>query len=201
MSQVEDFFRDLDRRWPLPTAEPVTLRLLGSTALLLQTTYERGTKDSDILETAETTPALQAALIALAGKGTELGKRHRMYLEFLGPAFPFLPEEPQWHPVGRFTSAFEHFRLEALDVVDVVVAKLVRFHKTDRDDIAAMADRELIDPDRLLERFRSAVTRWSFDARAEELPKTVGRFRQLWLNELFQLSHPEILLPAWIDDD
>ena len=91
MSPVEEFFRDLDRSWPLAAGTPVTLRLLGSTALILQTSFRRGTKDSDILETDQITADLEAALLALAGKETAIHRRHRMYLEFIGAAFPFLP--------------------------------------------------------------------------------------------------------------
>jgi hypothetical protein len=62
MRQIEHFLRDIDSRWPGPIAAPVTLRVLGSTALLLQTDYARGTKDSDVLETPEiTSPPPQSA--------------------------------------------------------------------------------------------------------------------------------------------
>lgn len=60
MSQVEEFLRDLDGRWRLGSGRPLTLRLLGSTALTLQTDYARGTKDGDILETPEITEAVSA---------------------------------------------------------------------------------------------------------------------------------------------
>lgn len=148
MSQVDDFFRDLDRSWPLPAGAPITLRLLGSTALILQTSFQRGTKDSDILETDEITAEIESALLAVAGKDTDIHRRNRMYLEFLGAAFPFLPSDPLWHPVVQSGPDYQNFRLEVLDVVDVVIAKLARFHKTDRDDIATMAELELIEPQR-----------------------------------------------------
>lgn len=52
MPGIHDFFADLDRSWPPPTPR-LTLHLLGSTALMLQTDYARSTKDSDVLETSE----------------------------------------------------------------------------------------------------------------------------------------------------
>jgi hypothetical protein len=159
MSQVEEFFNDLDRSWPLGAGAPVTLRLLGSTALILQTSFQRGTKDGDILETDQITVEIESALLAIAGKDTAIHRRHRMYLEFLSAAFPFLPFDPLWHAVVPSAPDYQHFRLEVLDVVDVVIAKLARFHKTDRDDIAAMAERDLIEPRRFAERFQSAVRR------------------------------------------
>lgn len=51
MSDVEHFLSELARGWRGP--ERPTLRILGSTALFLRTNYLRGTKDSDVLETAE----------------------------------------------------------------------------------------------------------------------------------------------------
>ena len=198
MSQVDAFFRDLDRSWPLRAAAPVTLRLLGSTALILQTTFQRGTKDGDILETEELTVEIQSALLAVAGKDTAIHRRHRMYLEVLRAAFPFLPSEPLWHEVAG--NHLDHFRLEALDVVDVAIAKLARFHKTDRDDIAAMVERDLIEPERFAKRFNSAVQRWWHDARADELPEIVRNFHQVQTDELFvRPSH--VALPAWVDDE
>lgn len=200
MSQVEDFFRDLDRSWPLPAGAPVTLRLLGSTALILQTNFQRGTKDGDILETDQITVEIESALLGFAGKGTSIHRRHRMYLEFLGAAFPFLPLEPLWHGVVPSGMDYRHFRLEVLDVVDVVIAKLARFHKTDRDDIAAMAERDLIEPGRFADRFQSAVQGWWHDARADDLPKIVRNFHQVQSDELF-VWPSRVELPAWVDDD
>ena len=200
MSQVDDFFRDLDRSWPLPAGAPIPLRLLGSTALILQTSFQRGTKDGDILETDEITAEIESALLAVAGKDTEIHRRNRIYLEFLGAAFPFLPFDPLWHPVVTSGPNYLHFRLEVLDVIDVVIAKLARFHKTDRDDIAAMAERDLIEPQRFAERFQSAVQRWWHDSRADDLPRIVRNFHQVQSDELF-VWPSRVELPPWVEDE
>lgn len=200
MSQVEEFLRDLDGRWRLDTGRPLTLRLLGSTALILQTDYARGTKDGDILETPEITPAVSAELLALGGQGTALAKRHNLYVEILGAAFPFLPEGPVWHRLAPFEPPLVHFRVEVLDVLDVVIAKLPRFHGTDQKDIAEMVRRGLIVPKRFLERFESAVRRWAMDARAEDLPRVLRNFHRVQRDELF-VEESEIELPAWVGDD
>ena len=50
MQAVEAFLKDIDAAWPSAHAK-IRLRIIGSTALMLQTSYERGTKDSDVLET------------------------------------------------------------------------------------------------------------------------------------------------------
>jgi len=63
---------------------------------MLQANYERGTKDSDVLETPELTSEIQASLLQLAGQGTDLAKKHRIYLEFVANGLPLLPQVPVW---------------------------------------------------------------------------------------------------------
>jgi len=200
MSQVEDFLRDLDGRWALDTGGPITLRLLGSTALILQTDYARGTKDGDILETSEITPAVSAGLLALGGRGTLLARRHNMYVEILASAFPFFPEVPLWHRLAPFDPPLTRFHVEVLDVLDVVIAKLPRLHGTDRKDIAEMVRRGLIDPTRLRERFQSAVDGWAMDARADDLPRVVRNFHRVQRDELL-VDESEIDLPSWVGEE
>ena len=78
MTPIRDFFEDLDGRWGPPTGAKIPLRIIGSSALMLQTGYERGTKDSDVLETAAITVAVKARLVAVGGEGTDLHRRHRL---------------------------------------------------------------------------------------------------------------------------
>lgn len=83
---------------------------------------------------------------------------------------------------------------------NIQIAKLARFHKTDRDDIAAMAALELIEPQRFAERFRSATQRWWHDSRADDLPQIVRNFHQVQSDELF-VGPSRVELPPWVDDD
>jgi hypothetical protein len=82
--------------------------------------------------------------------------------------------------------------------VDVVVSKLKRFHANDRADIAAMVDRELVPHDLLVDRFRSAVDAFSFDARAPDLPRYVANLH-LVERDYFGVDETEIELPPYID--
>jgi hypothetical protein len=59
-SVFEEFFRDLDAQWPRPVDAKIRLRLIGSAALMLQTNYQRGTTDSDVLETTNLTDERRA---------------------------------------------------------------------------------------------------------------------------------------------
>ena len=96
MDPVEALFRAIDRELSSTTLPRVELRIVGSTALLLQTTYRRGTKDSDVVETFDFDPEVRDTLVGLAGPGTRLSVQHGIHLEFVGEAILFLPEEPAW---------------------------------------------------------------------------------------------------------
>lgn len=197
MSTVDAFFADVDREWARgPT---LTLRLIGSTALMLQSDYRRGTKDGDVLLTDEISSDVERRFVAIAGRGSLLHQRHAMYLEFVHEAFPFLPTPPLWHKVTRLTTSLNHLRIEALDVTDVAVAKLARFHRTDRDDIAAVIARDLLPVDRFEARFVSAIERWWYDARAEELPRIVRNFHQVQ-SDMLGVEPTAVALPPWVED-
>ena len=67
-------------------------------------------------------------------------------------------------------------------------------------DIAAMAERDLIDPQQFAERFQSAVQRWWHDSRADDLPEIVRNFHQVQSDELF-VWPSRVELPPWVEDD
>lgn len=196
MSIIEEFFREVDARWTGPRATRIPLRLIGSTALMLQTAYQRGTKDSDVLETIDLSADTKDRLLAVAGAGTELHRRRRLYLEIVANGIPFLPWPPAWRRIDALGD-LRHFELSALDVVDVVVSKLKRLNANDLSDIAAMIDLDLVPHQLLIDRFRSAVDLFSGDARAEDLPKYVANLHRIE-RDVFAASETEIELPSWI---
>lgn len=193
---ISEFFQAIDAAWKPPEPAPVVLRLIGSTALMLQTDYARGTKDSDVLETAELPAATRKRLLDLAGPGTPIQRAHRIYVEIVGHAIPFLPQTPIWHPVAALDSLVS-FRVDVLDVVDVVVSKLVRFHANDIRDVEAMVARELVSPALLVDRFRAAMDFLLGDAREEDLPKYVRNLHRVE-RDLLGVEETEIELPGRI---
>lgn len=145
---------------------------------MLQASYERATKDSDIFETTSLTKDIQTKLLALAGKSSALCMRRRIYIDIVANGIPFLPTMPLWHPVA-FSSNLSKFELRVLDIVDVVVSKLKRFSANDLSDIDAMIGRGLVPHVRLVERFTSAFREFSHDARAAELLHYVEHLHQV----------------------
>jgi len=67
MALIEEFLTEIDRLWKPEAPGKIPLRIIGSAALMLQDDYERGTKDGDVLETKDITPAVKDQLLALAG--------------------------------------------------------------------------------------------------------------------------------------
>lgn len=199
MSTIRNLILELDRLWPAQGGEKVFLRIIGSAALMLQAPYERATKDGDILEIDPITPEIKNHLLRLAGRDSSLHKKHRVYLELVSPGFPFLPRSPQFHPVQDLNESVDHFTVEILDVVDVVVSKLARFHADDARDIEAMINLERFDHSRLLERFTSAVDGFSGDARAMDLPRYIKNFHRVE-RDWFQVPETTFELPSWIED-
>ncbi len=164
---------------------------------MLQTSYQRGTKDSDVLETVELTPDVQKRLVKLAGPASALRTRHRLYLEIVPGGLPFLPQRPMRHPVDLAGSGLRCFRLRVLDVVDVVVSKVLRMHANDIADIEAMIELGRVPHDRLVDRFRAAVDMFACDARGADLPRYVESLHRIE-RDMLGVDETEIVLPSWI---
>jgi hypothetical protein len=194
MVAFEAFFRDLDAAWG---RRPLKMQIIGSAALMLQTDYRRGTKDSDVLETSSLELADKQRLLELGGLDSPIFHRHRLYVDVVANGIPLLPHGPRFVPCEPLSSSLHALSITALDVVDVVVSKFKRFSANDQNDIQAMVERDLVPHDRLIARFKSAVELFSMDARAEDLPKFVRRLHRVE-RDLFNVSPTEIELPDWL---
>lgn len=170
----EDFLEGLDAQWTRIEDPPIALKVIGSTALFLHTDYERRTKDSDILRTSEIDDEIHDKLLRIAGKGTPLHQKHRIFLDIVGANVPMLPSEPIWHPYTGVR--LRNFTVSYLDVVDVLVSKLKRFHGDDQDDIQAMIEKEEVTHEQFLKRFRLTVECYRHRARVDRLPEMAERF-------------------------
>ncbi len=192
--RIVRFFQGIDESWTWPHDEKIPLRIIGSTALMLQVNYERGTKDSDVLETNELGQQTQERLIQLAGKDTKVFRAHRLYIDFVASGIPFLPHPPDYHLLPL---SLTHFELRVLDVVDVVISKLKRFSPNDLSDIRAMVEGDHVPHSILIKRFESAVDFFAGDARSEDLPKYIENLNQVE-RDLFGVEETVIDVPSWI---
>lgn len=113
----------------------------------------------------------------------------------VGASTPLLPSLPVWH---RCDLGLTHFDVLALDVADVVISKLIRFHSDDRDDIRAMIEKGHLNHARALERLLDVIEKYQFDARSDRLPTMVRRFQQAE-RDWFGIAPTEIVLPDHVD--
>lgn len=197
MKIIEEFFIELDRKWKQKRARKIPLKIIGSAALLLQADYERGTKDSDVLETTDITLPIKEKLLTLAGKGSDMSKSFRLYLDVVPAGIPFLPSPAKFHKIAKLRRRLKHFEIETLDITDVAVSKLKRYNANDASDIAAMVEGGYIKHGKLVERFQKAVDHYSMDARAEDLPKYMKNLHAVE-RDFFSVPNSKIELPDWI---
>ncbi|MFT5680958.1 MAG: hypothetical protein ACI8RZ_001864 [Myxococcota bacterium] len=190
---IEDFFNELDDQWPDIEDPPITLKVIGSTALFLQTRYQRGTKDSDVIETEQLDAEVREQLRVLAGPGSKMHRRHRIYLDVVSKGIPLLPPEPQWN---HFDLRLNNFTIQLLDIADVVVSKLKRFNTNDQDDIRAMVEDGKVDHERMVERFKEVIERYKFDGRAQHLERMADRLN---MAERDWFLVDETLFPELVD--
>lgn len=199
MALIEEFLGEIDRLWTRQGTGKIEFNVIGSGALMLQTDYERRTKDGDVLEIRPIEKNVRQALMALAGRGSDLSARLRIYLDIVPGSLPFLPHPPLFHRV-KALEKLRYFDVKVLDVVDVAVSKLQRFTANDRNDIREMITRDLISHARLVERFRIAMDRFEMDARAEDLPKYVQNLHSIE-QTYFNAPTTHIDLPYWFPED
>lgn len=196
---IEEFFLELDQLWKLETAQKLELQLIGSTALFFQMNPWRGTKDTDALKIETFTQAELAHIEKIAGKGSRLASRHQLYLELVDKAFPFLPQKPLFHPVEHLNVRLQNFSVSALDITDLVVSKLKPFRAQDVGDIREVAATGVLQNDKFVERFKSALQRWSMDSRAEDFPQCVKNLHTIQ-RDFLNVPEAEIELPRWIGE-
>jgi hypothetical protein len=130
-------------------SENVELHCLGGFVVTALYGLARSTADVDVLAAVKRS-ALNR-LIDLAGKGSELHRKHGIYLDFVTVAT--VPEDYDQRLTEMFPGAFRHLRLLAFDPYDLALAKLERNSQRDRDDVKYLARTIPFDLDVLQDRY------------------------------------------------
>ncbi len=94
-------------------------------------------------------------------------------------------------------SKLQNFQTEVLDIVDVVVSKLKRFHANDRSDIEAMVDMGLVPHEELIARFRAAIDFNDMAAYADNYPAFTKNLHRVE-RDSYGVAETEIELPLWM---
>ena len=87
----------------------------------------------------------------IAGRGSPLHRKHKLYLDAVTVATP--PEDYERRLVPMFPGNWTHLRLLALEAHDVALSKLERNHERDRDDVRQLARAGHLSPGTPKERY------------------------------------------------
>jgi hypothetical protein len=122
---------------------PVELRCLGGFVITQQYGIGRETSDIDYLALAA--QSRDDNVEALAGLGSKLHRRYRVYMQYVGIVTP--PADYASRLIPMFPSApWERLKLSALDATDLALSKLERNAERDREDVLRLAQAGLLDP-------------------------------------------------------
>ncbi len=109
---------------------------------------------------------------ALAGRESELAKKHRVYLQHLG-AIPDLPEDYEQR-LKALNVGLPKLKLMVLDPYDLALSKLTRNSPKDRDDVKAIAGKLQLSFKELMNIFEPEMKPWLPNLERHE------RTLQLW---------------------
>jgi hypothetical protein len=123
------FLRDIDAF----LTEETDFHCLGGFVVTVVYGSVRSTADLDAIATVQKDPRL----LAYAGQGSPLHRKHKVYLDPVGVA-P-LPEDYEDRLTEIFPGLFKRLRLFALDPYDIALTKIERNTERDRDDVKHLA--------------------------------------------------------------
>ena len=129
---------------------PVELHCIGGFAITMQYGLSRTTSDIDVLPAS---PSKRLAeLQQLAGEGSELHRRFRVYLQVV--AITSYPEDYESRLI-RMWPEFKlgRLRLYSLEAHDLALTKLERNAEVDRQDVLSLAQAGYLDPRTLRKRY------------------------------------------------
>ncbi|OGR69925.1 MAG: hypothetical protein A2089_11265 [Elusimicrobia bacterium GWD2_63_28] len=150
-----EFFRELDALLPLekPSCK-ATLYLFGGAVSVIAYGSRRATLDIDAYIEDR---ALRGKLLKWAGSGSELEKRHGLYLHAANTELMLL-ETPEWkeRSVQILCGKLRNIRLMAISPEDLVLSKLSRYNDRDREDIRFLITKHRLKAGKLIGYYKSA---------------------------------------------
>jgi hypothetical protein len=127
----QSFLSDID----VTLHEDVELHCLGGFVITVLYDLARPTADVDVI--AITPRSEIDSLLSLGGQGSNLHRKHKVYLQLVGVAT--VPDSYEERLTAIAPASFKHLRLFALDPYDLALSKLERNTQRDRDDVRHLA--------------------------------------------------------------
>jgi hypothetical protein len=134
-------------------SESVELHCIGGFVITQMYGFERSTVDVDAL--LITPRDQQMRILERAGKGSELHKKYRLYLDFVTIVDP--PYNYDERLQEMFPRVYSHLTLFALDPYDLALTKLSRNIERDREDVKYLARKVPFDLAILKQRYEQGL--------------------------------------------
>jgi len=131
----------------------MTLHCLGAFVLTILYGLDRPTADVDVLPIGANSET--ESVLTLAGEGSILHKKYKVYLQVVGVATVPLNYEDRLKEM--FPGTLKHLRLFALDPYNLALSKLERNTQRDRDDVKHLARTIPLDLNVLQERYQKEL--------------------------------------------
>ena len=144
----QGLMKDLDRE----LKRPAELHCFGGFVVAEHYGLARATADVDVLESRG---ADLTTIARLAGKGSPLHSRHKVYIDVVTIAD--VPDEYEHRLIDIDVLGLTHLRLRAFERHDLVLAQLARDTDRDREDVVAFARGPGLDINVLKDRYRQEL--------------------------------------------
>jgi|ERR1700730_7335759 len=155
-------------------SEPVELHCLGGFLLTVLYDAPRSTADVDVIAITPRTEI--EPLMRWAEQGSELHRKHKVYLQLVGVVT--VPDSYEERLTEIFPQSFNRLRLLALDPYDLALSKIERNTQRDRDDVRHLARTVPFDLTKLEERYQKELRAYLGKPEREDLTL------QLWIQAI-----------------
>lgn len=166
------FLVDVDKS----IGQPMVIHCLGGFVLTTCWALPRPTGDVDFIDIAPLSAADE--LLSVAGEGSKLSMRYNLH--FHRVVISEYPEEYASRLADITPDRLQHLKLKALEVHDLVLAKLSRNSPRDRSDVAYLVRRGVLSRKILEERFHLELRPYLLNEDRETLTL------KLWIEEFFE---------------
>jgi hypothetical protein len=161
----KSFLADLDAA----LTEDVELHSLGGFAITIAYGLARPTADVDVI--AINPRSEIESVIRLAGQGSALHRKHKLYIQLVGVMS--VPDGYEERLREIAPESFKHLQLFALDPYDLALSKLERNTQRDRNDVRHLARSVPLDLNILKTRYEEELRPFLGNPKREDLTVTL----------------------------
>jgi hypothetical protein len=152
----------------------VNLHCHGGFVVAMCYGFARPTGDVDFLAVVPSDAI--TLLLSLAGKGSPLHAKHKIYLDYFGMVD--YPDSYKDRLTEMFSGSFRYLRLWALDPYDLTLSKLGRNGPRDREDVRFLAEKVPLDVTILRTRYQNEMRAYLANPEREDLTLA------LWIEDI-----------------